>query len=274
MTKTPQDYKDQPFLYDVSQQVDPIDSVITQILRSEEKMNRFLKDPVGILQDLELLPASNDKIKDRSNKIFFLCLKNKKIIGLIQQLDADIPQLTENFKQELDDKLKQDALKYPLEYDMKVVQSLLKTEQLRQIYQIFLNELNDKKILINEYTTQQLDDYIDQMLSTISSGKSITKIQPLEQWDENYGVGTGYGVGEAAIGVLAGVAVVVQAVVAGTAAVIAAAAVLGEPYSPFGSDFVKLTDEDKQVLNRIELLTSVFTFSNELIQAIENYEIE
>ena len=214
MTAVPED----AFGIDIRRDLERVDSVMTQVLGDPATVDEFVRDPSGVLARLGLHPRASREVHDRVNKIFYAVLTNADLIDYVLQHFASFDRgALEANENALNEGLARGVVSHEMELDLAAADHFFRQpDALRQVYRLTLHDLNNRRLLQGVYTPQQIDDYVDQVVEHVQQRGSIRDEPKLETWDEYYGVGTGYGVGEAEVGPVATVGVFVEVGIAVT----------------------------------------------------------
>jgi hypothetical protein len=187
-------FPDDALSQDVLKDLERVDGVMTRVIGDPKTTEEFIRDPNGVLTRLGLHPRTTRRIHDRANRIFYAVLTNTELMELVADRMASFAGFTEDADNVLDAALKRGEIEHPLELDMAAIDHFREDREfLRRIFQVTLHDLNNRRILENVYSTEQLDDYIDRLTSAIHERRGIRDFPVLEAWDERYGIGPGYG---------------------------------------------------------------------------------
>jgi hypothetical protein len=219
-------YPDDPLSMDVRRDLERVDDVMTQVIRDPATTEEFIRDPSGVLTRLGLHPRTTREIHDRVNEIFYAVLTNRELIGFVlehfESFEGPVAENAETYNAALG----RGEIEHTMELDIAAADHFFRQPDVcRRMYQLTLYDLNNRGLLKSTYTPEQLDSYIDDMVAGIQERKPIRELPELERWDMHYGVGTGYGVGEAEVG--PAVTAVAVAEVAVPATVVIPVGVLG-----------------------------------------------
>jgi hypothetical protein len=204
-------YPDDALSQDVVKDLERVDRVITQVIADPQTTEEFIRDPSGVLTRLGLHPRTTRQIHDRANRIFYAVLTNTELMAMVADLIASFAGPTEDADNVLDASLKRGEIEHPLELDMAAIEHFLTDPRLlRRIFQVTLHDLNNRRILENVHSADELDDYIDRLITAIQERRGVRDFPVLEAWDERYGIGPGNGGLWVEVGPLVTVAVGVE----------------------------------------------------------------
>jgi hypothetical protein len=154
---------------------------------------------------------SSDEIHDRVNRIFYAVLTNRELIEFILDHLRSFEAPVEENARILNDALARGEVQNTIELDLAAADHFFRNpDALSRVYQLTLRDLNRRGLLQDEHTDAEIDDYVARLVDSIQQRRSIQELPELERWDENYGVGTGFGVGEAEVGPIATAAVLIE----------------------------------------------------------------
>jgi hypothetical protein len=143
------------------------------------------------------------------------------------------------------------------------------TDTLRQIYQLTLRDLNNRRLLERVYSTAELDDYIERMLVSIRERRPIREHAPLEVWEPpHYGVGTGYAMGEAEVGPAVTVGALVEVGVFLTIAL----GLFGSGVAEERDVIIDAVRGDPQAVRAFATSSALLHFAGELLLYVNNFE--
>jgi hypothetical protein len=209
---------DDPLSLDIRRDLDRVDGVMTRVITDSATAEEFIRDPSGVLTRLGLHPRTTREIHERANRIFYAVLTNTELMEVILDHYASFsgPALEAN-RAVLNQALERGEIRNTIELDVAAAEHAFQAPDfLRRIYRLTLYDLNNRRLLQNTYSTEQIDDYVDRMVEAIRQRRAIREQPTLEEWDDHYGVDTGYGVSrenEIAVPVTAGALVEVAAAV-------------------------------------------------------------
>ena len=230
-----------PLTIDVRRDLERVDRVMTRVVTDSATAEEFIRDPSGVLTRLGLHPRTTREIHDRTNRIFYAVLTNTELIAAVLEHYESFTGPSDTDEAVLDDALARGEIEHPIEFDLAAAEHAFQNpEFLRRIYRLTLHDLNNRRLLENTYTNEEIDAYVERMVTAIQERRPISEGPTLEEWDANYGVDKGYGVSrQNEIGVAVTVGVPVEAIAIVTLAIpvlilgvkeeAAAAAVRGDP---------------------------------------------
>jgi hypothetical protein len=190
-----------PFSLDVSRDLERVDRVMTQVLSDPAIADEFIRDPSGVLTRLGLHPRTTPDIHRRVNRIFYAVLTNVELISFVLEHFSTFERPSDDNAAILSDALSRGAVEHSRELDLAAADHFFRQpDALRRMYQLTLHDLNNRRLLQNVYSSEEIDDYVDRLVQSIQERRSIRELPELERWDDHYGVGTGYGVGETEVG--------------------------------------------------------------------------
>lgn len=210
---TPQ--QDDAFAADIRKDLDRVDAVMTHVIKDPATRDEFIRDPSGVLTRLGLHPRTTRAIHDRCNKIFYAVLQNAELVRYVQEnlvnFSAANEQSLADHAGAVERGLRRGAVDHSADADMAAADHVFRNPDImRRIYRLTLADLNNRRLLENVYTTDQINAYVDDLVAAVQERRPIRALPKLERWDANYGVGTGYGVGEAEVGPVVTVGVFVE----------------------------------------------------------------
>ncbi len=265
------------FDIDISKDLLRIDEAFTQIVKDRDSWRDFMQDPNGAMIRVGLHPPASKEANDRANRTFYAALSNKELInhvaGMFEGFDGT--EASEHGADETanaayhQEGLKNGRLQNRVEYDVSAAHHFFEQREAAETaYKILLHDLNENGVLTRKYETDEIDTYVADMVAGVLAQKSLTELPTLETWDNHYGVGTGFGVGEAEIGVAVTAAVPAEGVVAVTVAVLGAIASMGDIQSL--ASLAARGDSDE--LQRLSMIGQVLAFCSELMLYAESFE--
>jgi hypothetical protein len=206
-----------PFGLDLRRDLEQVDRVMTQVISDPSVAEEFVRDPSGVLTRLGLHPRTSPEIHSRVNQIFYAVITNAELVNFVLDHFASFEGPVEQNQAVLDDALARGEVEHSIELDLAAADHFFRQRDvLRRVYQLTLHDLNNRRLLQNVYSPDEIDDYVERQVEAILDRRSIREVPELERWDEHYGVGTGFGVGEAEVGPIATVGVFVEVGIAAT----------------------------------------------------------
>lgn len=192
------------FTIDVRRDLDRVDGVMTQVLADPATTDEFIRDPSVVLTRLGLHPRTSREVHDRVNRVFYAVLTNADLIDFILEHLSTWEGAGPEDGDRLNGGLERGEISHSVDFDMAAADHFFRDpDALRRVYQLTLHDLNNRRILQGVYAPEEIDEYVDRVVEHIQGRGSIRDEPKLEMWDEHYGVGTGYGVGEAEVGPVA-----------------------------------------------------------------------
>jgi hypothetical protein len=188
------DFPDDALTQDMLQDLERVDSVMTQILRDPAVTEEFIYDPSGVLTRLGLHPRTTRGIHDRVNRIFYAVLTNTQLMEVIRTHLASFSGLEADAKDAGADALGRGEIPRLLGLDLAATEHFLGHQDvLRRMFQLTLHDLNNRRLLENVHTTDEVDGYIEEVIQAIYERRAVRDFPTLESWDNNYGTGRGQG---------------------------------------------------------------------------------
>jgi hypothetical protein len=202
---------------DIRRDLERVDQVMTRVITDPATAEEFVRDPSGVLSRLGLHPRTTREIHDRANRIFYAVLTNTELMSAVLDHYASFAGPNDGDEAVLNDALGRGEIEHPIEFDIAAAEHAFQNpEFLRRIYRLTLYDLNNRRLLENTYTSEEIDAYVERMVAAIQERRPIGDDPTLEEWDANYGVDKGYGVSrqnEIAVAVTAAVPVEAVAIV-------------------------------------------------------------
>jgi hypothetical protein len=218
---TPED----PFEIDIRRDLERVDETMSEVIRSTDLTEEFVRDPSGVLSRLGMHPDTTPEIHDRVNRIFYAVLTNRELIDYISEEFAglEVPgELAEENRRIHREALEQGEVRNLVEFDLVAADHFFRREDVvRRVYRLTLHDLNRQELLQERHSEEEIDEYVDRLTESILARRPISDIPELERWDDNYGVGTGYGVGEVEVGPIVTAGILVEVGVIATVVVAA-----------------------------------------------------
>lgn len=260
---------DDPLSLDIRNDLDRVDAVMTRVIMDPATTEEFIRDPSGVLTRLGLHPRTTREIHDRVNRIFWAVLTNTELMEVLLDHYTSFTPPPEAAAV-LDDAMESGEIRNAPELDMAGAEHALRDPDfLRRVYTLLLHDINNRRLLQNVYSTQELDDYVNGMVGALQERRAIRDIPSLEAWDDHYGVGTGYGVGEAEVGPV--VTVIGGAEAGVVVSVVVPAIVLGaRPRAEELAD--RALRGDMNAVRALAVAGAALRFAGELLVHANNFE--
>jgi hypothetical protein len=170
---------------DVTSDLERVDGAVTQILKDRSVWDEFLRDPNGVFVRLGLHPPTSAEINERANKAFYATVTNRRLIQLLTQHYKDY-HITEESRHEIIENLRRGKIENPLAVDLAGMEHLLSdTDTLREALRLTLHDLNEKGILEARYPPEDLDNYVEDVISAIFERRAVGDHPTLERWDRH-----------------------------------------------------------------------------------------
>ncbi|MFD0403776.1 hypothetical protein [Kitasatospora sp. NPDC127116] len=261
---------DDAFAIDIRQDLERIDRVMTQIVNDPATIDEFIRDPNGVLARLGLHPPASRAIHDRVNKIFYAVLTNTELINfIVRHFESFTSPAAGDQSRISEEALARGELQSSIQFDLDAADHVFRQpDALREVYRLTLYDLNERGLLQNSYTPEQLDNYIEQLTEAILARRPLREIPKLEEWDEHYGVGTGYGVGEIEIGPVATLISVVEAGVSVTADPVA---LLITPTEDRATMLIKAHQGDTASIRKLATLSALSRLTSQMLVYAHNF---
>jgi len=187
---------DDRLLFDVRRDVARVDGVMSQIIADSAVADEFVRDPNVVLSRLGLHPETSREVHDRVNSIFYAILTNTELLDIVLEHFSDFDTRTSENAPILEAALGRGEVQNSVDIDMAAVDHILSSPDfMRRVFSVTLNDLNARGLLAASHTTQELDDYVSELVQAVVDRRPVSEHPVLESWDENYGVGKEYGVG-------------------------------------------------------------------------------
>lgn len=263
-----------PFTRDIRSDLERIDSVMTQIIKNPATCAEFIRDPSGVLASLGLHPPASRGTHDRVNRIFYAVLTNTELLELVRNHYAS-PAFQSAVEPHVNDHLRivreglsQGALRASIQYDLAAADHAFRQpEFLRQVYRITLRDLNERRLLQQAYTTEQIDDYVDRLVESIQQRLPIREHPKLEVWEPpHYGIGTGYAFGQIEVPVEATLPIAVEFIATIT---IPVAVGMQEAVNDMASGGLRIDSESAQTLTTAGALMKL---AGDMLSYANNFE--
>jgi hypothetical protein len=225
-----------------------------------------------VLSRLGMHPDTTPEIHQRVNRIFYAVLSNRELVDFMLEHFStfEAPEaLREANDSALNKALERGEIEHSVELDLAVADHFFRQpDALRRLYGITLHDLNDRELLQERHSDEEIDDYVDRLVESIGQRLPIRVLPELERWDENYGVGTGYGVGEVEVGPVATVPAVVEVVLPVT--VVIPVAVFGEAVK--AESVQRAVSGDSQAVRMIATAAALFRLAGDVLIHAEEFE--
>jgi hypothetical protein len=184
---------------DVRRDLERVDQVMTRIVTDPATAEEFIRDPSGVLTRLGLHPRTTRETHDRLNRIFYAVLTNTELMGVVLDHYSSFETPTDDDAAVLREALGRGEIENPIELDLRAAEYAFQDPAfLRRVYGLVLRDLNNRRLLDNTYSTEQIDDYVERMVDAIQARRGLREDPAIEDWDEYYGVNKSYGVARAA----------------------------------------------------------------------------
>lgn len=269
-----------PLSMDITDDLERVDGVVTNILKDRALWSEFLQDPNGVLISLGLHPPTTPEINERVNRIFYATLTYKKLLQiLLKHYKKFRPSKMKKFKDRYVAGLKKGVIQHDIELDLEGVHHLLQdSKMLSEVLKLSLQNLNRKRLLQKYHKPKEIDNYVDRVVEAVKARQPIEAHPKLEVWDTNYGIGQAFGGLLAEAGILVTVTGVVEASALVTAGVLAVAhsAVAVEVDIVVDGTIATLIsaagEGDKDSIRAVAILGRLLDFSGELLIHAHNFE--
>jgi hypothetical protein len=256
-----------PFTIDVVKELQKIDAAMQQVVAAPESWDEFFSDPSRTFGKMNILPAAGDEVRDRANRIFYAALRNTELVRLAFEMFQDFPESDENTAHRRAS-LAEGKISNLVEFDVDALNhALSKPELLTQMYKTGIHDLNERGLLTRKYERAEIDRFAEDKVRSMQRRQAVRDQPKLESWDENYGVGTGWGVGEISLILTAQAAVGFEVAVAATWGVVVAVGVFGSPVIRLDVPNVDraLTHGDQAALRGLNMMAKTLHFMSELV---------
>jgi hypothetical protein len=171
-----------------------LDRVMTQVIGDPATAEEFIRAPNQVLARLGLHPRASDDVHDRVNRIFYAVLTNVELLEYVFERYAAFDAPRADHDSVLEEALGEGRIASDVEYDLAAAEHLFSDPAvLRRVFQLTLHDLNTRRLLEGDYTTAQLDQYIDEVVYAIQQKRPIREFPRLESWDDYYGIDKEYG---------------------------------------------------------------------------------
>lgn len=195
------------FQIDVRRDLERVDEAMSEVIRSTELAEEFVRDPNGVLSRLGMHPETSPEINERVNRIFYAVLTNRELIDFITEEmgSLEVPdELAEENRRIHQEALERGEIRNLVEFDLAAADHLFRREEvLKRVYQLTLQDLNRQELLQERHSDEEIDGYVEALVESILARRPISEIPELERWDDNYGIGTGFGAGMVEVGAVA-----------------------------------------------------------------------
>jgi len=202
---TEPDQPDQPdgpgsdrLILDITPDLERVDPVMSRIVGDPVIADEFIRDPSGVLTRLGLHPRTTRDIHDRVNQVFYAVLTNTELLELLAEHyrtfgDTDeVRQAAVDTRGRMAAALERGQLDNSLDFDLAGFRHLVGSEDvLRRAFQLMLHDLNNRRILMGVYSSEEINQYVDEITLAIRERRPIREFPVLEEWDANYGIGKG-----------------------------------------------------------------------------------
>src|SRR5512144_89418 len=168
---------------DIRNDLERVDRVVTQIVSDPATGEEFIRDPSRVLVRLGLHPPTTPEIHDRVNNLIYAVLTNVELVSLLLDHFAtfEAPVASGIDTTIHNEGLARGVIEHAIELDLAAADHVLRRpDVLRQVYRLTLYDLNNRRLLQNVYTTEQLNQYIDSIVESIQARRSIRDEPKLE----------------------------------------------------------------------------------------------
>ncbi len=215
---TPQD---DAFAADIRRDLERVDQVMTHVVADPATRDEFVRDPIGVLSRLGLLPRMTPESRNRDNRIFYAVLQNTDLVRYLQDtfasFRAENEELLARHAEVMQRGLRQGVIAHSPDLDMAAADYIFRNpDTLRELYRLTLHDINNRRLLHTVYTAPELDTYINDVVTAIQQRRPISASPPLN------GGGGVTAVGAVDVAAAVGAAVTVAGAVAATVAAAAA----------------------------------------------------
>jgi hypothetical protein len=183
-------------ILDITPDLMRVDSVMSRIIADPQAADDFVRDPSGTLTRLGLHPRTTRDVHDRVNRVFYAVLTNTQLLELLTEhygtigVSDEAQQTITDTQTVMTAALERGELENSLEYDVLGFRHLTNaTDVLREAFSLVLHDLNNRRILVNVYSGNEIDDYVDELIGAITERRAVREFPILEEWDANYGIG-------------------------------------------------------------------------------------
>lgn len=183
-----------PLSMDISRDLRRIDAVTTQILNDRRVWDDFIRDPNGVLIRLGLHPPTTPEISNKANRAFYAILTNEKLLRVLHQhYQTFKPDRETEYRESFDTGLREGVIQYDINFDLEGAYHLLDApEVFREVLCLALHDFNEKDILANKYSADELNRYVEQVIAAVRYRQPIYNHPELETYDSNYGIGPSF----------------------------------------------------------------------------------
>jgi hypothetical protein len=192
----PQGASTDQLVLDITPDLARVDSVMSRVIGDPQAADDFVRDPSGTLTRLGLHPRTTREVHDRVNRVFYAVLTNTALLELLSEHYSSMGE-TDEARQTISETqevmsaaLQRGELENSLEYDVLGFRHLTgSTDVLGRAFSLVLHDLNNRRILMNVYSNDEIDSYVDELVGAITDKRAIQEFPVLEEWDSNYGIG-------------------------------------------------------------------------------------
>jgi len=267
------------FAFDCAKELERIDACMTHLLKTPSMWSEFMAEPNGVFAKLGVTPATAPEVHDRVNRMFYATLTNKELIKLVAEIYEDFKDTVGNAEHHHEG-LKKGVVQNLIKHDISGINHFLsKPDKAIQAYKLALYDLNEKGIFTRRYTQEELDNFSEAKVRAMQNRLPIAEQPQLEQWDRNYGVGTGYGFGEITlvataqalvaveVGVVATFGAAIAMGVAGNVGVSGATALSLEQHHTNA-----LLEGDRESVYAAHIMSRLYAFFSDLMMHAHHFE--
>lgn len=181
---------DDPLTLDIRDDLQRVDSVMTRVITDPVIADEFIHDPNGVLARLGLHPRTTREVHDKVNRIFYAVLTNTELMQVLAEHFQDFDTGRDADEAVLKEALGRGRVENTLEFDLAVVEHLfLDPDVLKRVYTLTLYDLNNRRLFDNVYTTEEIDEFVDEAVRAIVERRPLRDFPELESWDDRYGIG-------------------------------------------------------------------------------------
>jgi len=180
-----------PLIIDITQDLERIDDVMTRIIFDDRAATDFKRDPNGTLVRFGLHPPTSAETNERVNRIFYAVMTNAELSRIVEEhYKSFAPVSGEAYVARHIEGLENGRIENDLDLDLAAVEHLFAApDTLRRIFQLMLLDLNARGILRKQHADDEITDFVERLVVSISERKPIKEHPILEEWDRNYGIG-------------------------------------------------------------------------------------
>lgn len=183
---------DLPLMLEIRDDLARVDRVMSQVIADRTTAEEFVRDPSGVLTRLGMHARTTRDVHERTNRVFYAILTNTELLAFMAELfeSFDAQEAREEDRVSVREALARGEIRHAASLDKAALDFVMDDiDVVRRAYQLTLHNLNERRVLMNTYTREEIDDFVERLATAIVEGRPISDMPLLEAWDGQYGVG-------------------------------------------------------------------------------------